>query len=122
MGEITIKIRKNFRIEKKCPFCPDRKSSYVYKTWFGLLRHVEEDHLFVNRRSASFENCWANSKHFWKEGNLIFIRIWLVKYSDWYDIDIKYPEECEQLLFSYVTDNPSFRLPTPTSKMKGKRK
>lgn len=113
MGEISLKTKKNFKIAKKCPFCPMTKYAYVYKRWFGLLRHVELEHLFVGKRDSTYSNSWAYKKSSWKDGVLLFIRVWLVKYSDYYDIDISSPEECEQMLYAYVTDNPSFRLPEP---------
>lgn len=100
---------QNFKINKLCPFCPQAKYAYFFKTWNGLLRHVERDHLRVISKQRGFEYSWWRRGIDWKEGDTIYIRAYLVKYSKFYDFDIKNKEECYQLLYWYVTDNPSFK-------------
>lgn len=114
---MKYKYEKNFKISKKCPFCPQTKWSYVYKRWFGLLRHVECEHLFIGQKSkATFSSSYYKNKYLWKPGMPIFIRIYKVKYAEYYDYDISSPEECYELLYAYVTDNPSFRIPEKKKK------
>jgi len=100
---------KSFKIKKPCPFCPINSYTYIYKTWYGLFRHVQKDHLKVLSRKRGFEYSWWNLGSSWKKGKLIFIRCWEMKYSKYFDIDIKNPDECERYLLWYVTENPSFR-------------
>lgn len=101
------------RFHKLCPFCPQDKYRYFYKTWCGLLRHVQSEHLKITSRSRGYENSWAwastSEGKKWKPGCLIYIRVYDVLYSEYHDLNIKSPEQCEKLLMAYVTDNPSFR-------------
>jgi hypothetical protein len=97
------------RFEKLCPFCPQVSYGYHFKTWNGLLHHVHKEHLRVIKRSSAYENSWYFRGEKWKAGQLIFIRIYDVFYSKFHDLDIKSPEECEKLLYAYVTDDPSYR-------------
>ena len=102
-------MKKVPRFSKLCPFCPQAKYRYSYKTWDGLLRHVHSEHLKVISRDRGYENSWFTKGDKWKPGNLIYIRVYDVLYSKYHDLDIKSPEECEKLLMAYVTENPSFR-------------
>lgn len=102
-------MNKAPRFDKLCPFCPQVSYGYKFKTWCGLLRHVHNEHLRVMTRNRGYANSWVYNGEKWKQGSLIYIRIYDSKYSKYHDIDIKSPEECEKLLMAYVTDNPSFR-------------
>jgi hypothetical protein len=97
------------RFDKLCPFCPQKSYGYHFKTWCGLLHHVHREHLKVISRERGYENSWYVKGDKWKAGQLIYIRVYDVPYSKYHDLDIKSPEECEKLLYAYVTDNPSFR-------------
>jgi hypothetical protein len=97
------------KFNKLCPFCPKENCSYKFKTWIGLLRHVYREHLKVLSRDRGYQNSWFLMGDEWKPNDLIYIRVYEQRYSKYYDIDIKSPEECEQFLLNYVTDNPSFR-------------
>jgi hypothetical protein len=97
------------RFNKLCPFCPQVQYRYSYKSWNGLLRHVKREHLRVNSKHRGYDYTWDYKGKTWKPGDLIYIRVYDILYSNFYDFDIKSPEECEELLMAYVTDNPSFR-------------
>lgn len=97
------------RFNKLCPFCPQAQYRYFFKTWNGLLRHVQKEHLRVISRDRGYDNSWYFKGENWKPGYLIYIRIYDVLYSKYHDLDIKSPEECEKLLMAYVLENPSFR-------------
>jgi len=101
--------KKNFQINNPCPFCLLRNYSYKYKNWYGLLRHIHRFHLKIKNRNRGFENSWWNIGSLWKSGDLIYIRVWTKEFSEYYDIEIKSPQECERALYWYVTNNPSFR-------------
>lgn len=106
----NFSINENFNIDKVCPFCPVTPYAYHYKRWYGLLRHVFEQHLRVFSKKRGFEYSWrSRGAPEWKKGDLIYIRIWEIKYSKCYDIEIKNKEECERFLYWYVKDNPSFK-------------
>lgn len=113
------KYEVNFTISKKCPFCPEKDYAYIYKRWFGLVRHVQNNHLKVTDRSRGFVNSYLTQG--WKKGNLIYIRVYKSLYGKYFDIDIKHPEECMKMLYYYVTGNPSFRI-TTTIALNNKRK
>lgn len=101
---------KNFLISKKCPFCPQPDYAYTYKRWYGLLRHVQTNHLKVKTRKRGFGNSYFGQG--WEKGQLIYIRIYKSLYGKYFDIDILNPEICFKMLYYYVTNNPSFRIIT----------
>lgn len=107
--EMVQEMKEKPVFQKTCPFCPQVYYSYIYKTWIGLLRHVQSEHLRVLSRDRGYHCTWTSKGEQWKNGDLIYIRVYDVRYSKYHDIDIKSPEECEKLLYLYVTDNPSFR-------------
>jgi len=75
--EFDILEIENFRINHKCPFC---SSTYFYKYFWGLLRHVENVHIPRGRHSR-----WT------------------------YDKDIDKRRTLTKLLYDYVSDNPSVK-------------
>jgi len=97
-------FEKNFKIRKGCPFCPQKKSRYVYKTWIGLIRHVYRDHL----RSRGKSITWSFLLPYEKTGDLS-VRIWTKRYSQFFDIPVKSKEECDKIVFLYATENPSYQ-------------
>ena len=70
---------------------------------------MQIEHLRIISKDRGVGNSWNYKGSEWRKGNLIYIRVFDVLYSEYHDIDIQSPEECEKLLIAYVTDNPSYR-------------
>lgn len=93
------------KINKICPFCPKRKSSYIYQTYRGLEKHIWRDHVINDRGKFIWEEKLDN----W--GNPTAIRIYKNKYSRFYDILINGEEHITAIIQDYVSErfNPSLR-------------
>jgi len=92
---------KFVRIKKICPFCPNNKSAYVFKTYHGLEKHVFRCHLLDETRRG-----WP--KDLGKEPS--FIRVYTVKYSKFHDIPINGVAHVEAIIREYCKKfNPSLR-------------
>lgn len=94
---------ENIEIEKKCPFCPDKPYSHVYKTYRGLYRHIWNWHVF-NSKSHSR---WPIED----KSNPDNIRVYEIKFSKYYDIPINGEAHVNALIEAYCKEkyNPSLR-------------
>jgi len=91
---------KNVKIKKKCPFCPINKSSYVFKTYHGLYRHVWRWHLLLkDKRAVLFPT------------DPEWIRVYRVKFSAFCDVKVNGKQHIDAILESYCKEelNPSLR-------------
>ena len=94
---------KSYRIKKVCPYCILNKRSYVYKTSYGLLRHVLKEHaLKANKESWN----WNFSK------KISYLRVYAKRPSKFHDFKINGRDHLEALLDKYCREevfNPSMR-------------
>lgn len=92
---------RNLKIKKRCPFCPKNRSSYIFKTYHGLYRHIWRWHIIDK-----------NGKHQWEpsQGEAAGIRIFKVKFSKFKDYKVSGKEQIDALIEAYVKGmNPSLR-------------
>lgn len=92
---------KNIKIRKRCPFCPLKKYSYVFKTYHGLYRHIWRWHVID-----------VKGKHRWEpdQGEPAGIRAYRVKYSKFRDFKVSGKAHVDALIDAYIKgQNPSLR-------------
>lgn len=92
---------QNIKICKSCPFCPQTKSAYVFKTYHGLYRHIWRWHILDEEGNRKFNFLEKEAKK---------IRIYLTKFSKFRDVKVYGKKHIDAIIEAYVKGwNPSLR-------------